>query len=590
MSIDSLITSVSYLGNASTLTPYPVPFPYMDAGHVKVQVGTAGTGTVISADGVATFSTAQDDLLPGHHVVVGGTDYTVMTRVSSTIFGLSPADTFASAPWHNRSLSVDLAAGNYTVSAAGVKTATAVPVTSLVTVYRQTAIVQPVDIPEAGAFPARAVEGALDRLTMIAQERADGTSAYSAVGGQDKAVFADEAARVTAKPGWAGQLGVQLDDATIWIAQSTAIGDWLEYTTQVVASDNFIPVSGTFTGLDGGNYMATAANTSLVIPTAAKPGSKYVLTSDTEGTVKFTIPAGWRVIYPDGSEVGIPVANGHGSRIVAEVVQPGIVKVSGETAPVYWNWHPSADSSLIMACKAGVHCKHSRIGWEGSASEVLGYEYIPRWGSLFGSGALIYPPSSNSAADFMPKIQDDVNFIGRRSLLMNDGSTDRSYMASVLPTGNSLSFHLAFRCLIAPNTATPVVSVGGASMNAGVGWASNTVEGLSYINSTYRYQALDNGVPVAYASKPAAAGLEETTDAILLSVERAASGAWTVYSGETLVSAATGSSSGLATIGLIRIKTGIQMQLAGFAMHNGVPASAAARVTRQKFYRSLFIA
>lgn len=176
--IDTDIFSVSYTGNDSTVTGYAVTFPFLDnTAYVKCAV-----------------QGADDD--------------------EETV----------------------LSAGQYSVHVDGasvfVRTATAYDDTYTVRVYRQLPVTQPLDLPQSGAVSPPSIETALDRLTMIAQQIAGGAASGASIPPealQDVMSFADASARVSAAARRSGQLGVQLDNRTLWISRTSAVGDWALY-------------------------------------------------------------------------------------------------------------------------------------------------------------------------------------------------------------------------------------------------------------------------------------------------------------------------------------------------------------------------
>lgn len=117
MSVQSDTSQIQYTGNGSAVTPYPVPFVFLEATHLHV--------IITDPDGTETELTL-------------GAEYTVSGAGSSN-------------------------GGNVT-------TKTAVSGTKKVTIYREVPAVQQYKFTENDAFPSRAVEKALDSLTMICQQ------------------------------------------------------------------------------------------------------------------------------------------------------------------------------------------------------------------------------------------------------------------------------------------------------------------------------------------------------------------------------------------------------------------------------------
>lgn len=175
MAITSTIYQVEYFGNLSIVTPYQVPFQFLEGSHLVVEVLAAG-GTVPVTLDLADFTVTQDSDRTGSLVTVA-----------------------------------------------------AIPIDSTVTVSRSTPLLQPTEYPESGPFPAQSHETALDRLTMIAQEISGGDGGGLIIPPESlRDVVRWEAS--TDRPGVVpyrrGQLGVQMADNTLWMAESTTQGDW----------------------------------------------------------------------------------------------------------------------------------------------------------------------------------------------------------------------------------------------------------------------------------------------------------------------------------------------------------------------------
>jgi hypothetical protein len=235
MAVQSATSQVQYVGNASTVTAYPVPFRFDDNSHIYVDVTTQS--------GVTTSLTET-------------TDY-VLTGAGEE-------------------------------SGGEVVTVAAVPATSTVTIYRLVPITQLTSYEEGGDFPASSHERALDKLTQIAQQterkasqsirvlEADGERdplaaiANSVLGldssKQPKAMtadelktflaltgvtlsvdagmrtFADAGERALMVPQFTGQLGTQRDTNLVYISTGTSAGDWGLLTASLA-----MILAGTFT-------------------------------------------------------------------------------------------------------------------------------------------------------------------------------------------------------------------------------------------------------------------------------------------------------------------------------------------------------
>jgi hypothetical protein len=119
--ISTTTNSISYSGNNSTTTAYPIPFPFLDREHFRV--------VETDSEGVETLLTY-------------GTDYTVSS----------------------------LTDGNGRITSGTLKTIVAVPVASSLSIKRVTPALQETDLVDGGRLSAEVLESALDRVTMVAQE------------------------------------------------------------------------------------------------------------------------------------------------------------------------------------------------------------------------------------------------------------------------------------------------------------------------------------------------------------------------------------------------------------------------------------
>ena len=223
MSVATSISSIGYVGNNSTVTPYAVPFPFfVDSDLVVVKTDALGVDTILALS----------------------TDYTV-----AGVGG--PSGT--------------------------VTTLAAIDATHKVTIYRDVAATQPLQYEEADDFAAASHESGLDRATYLAQQNArklaaafrlresDGaTNAFAKVlsaligigpdglakmftGADIQALlnlpatvidqptktFLNAAARASATPDFIGQVGCQIDTATVYLGTSMVTGGWTLYDFSV---------------------------------------------------------------------------------------------------------------------------------------------------------------------------------------------------------------------------------------------------------------------------------------------------------------------------------------------------------------------
>jgi nitrous oxidase accessory protein NosD len=215
MAVASTVTNVSYVGNNSTTTEYPVTFPVLDGSHIKVGKRDAG---------------GPFEELPSWTYVV-----------------------------------VAKPGGGWAVT-----TTTAIPSTSTVVLWRAVPVTQPTELPLAGPLPSTSLETAHDRSTMQIQEvrdeiersvrldRAagpqdpltpipdallgfDGNGDWDVVdaarvrelaqldgdGSNLQATWADSAAQPSVVPVFTGQMGMRRSDNTLWTSRSTTGGDWV---------------------------------------------------------------------------------------------------------------------------------------------------------------------------------------------------------------------------------------------------------------------------------------------------------------------------------------------------------------------------
>ena len=174
MALDTELRATTYAGNASTVIPYPILFPYLEAADIKVQV---------TALGAASATLLSESAYTVHEPVDGG---------------------------------------------AYVTTTAAYPATTTVEVFRFMDYLQPLVMPEGGKLSSVTLEQALDRVTMLAMQGGDGGYSIPSAGSRDSAIFADAGTRSVTAASRVGQLGVQLDNGSVWRALSTYAGDWQE--------------------------------------------------------------------------------------------------------------------------------------------------------------------------------------------------------------------------------------------------------------------------------------------------------------------------------------------------------------------------
>jgi len=229
------ISSIVYVGNNSTIAAYPVPFHFFTEGDLVVTVR---------------------DALGVEELQILSTDYTIT--------------------------------GEGDPNGGALVMTWSVPTTSFVSIVRDMDATQLSSYEEADAFPAKSHERALDKLTMLVQQAlrvtgggdpanlaqafrlSDASEGINAVAklddamlgidamgnailrpasemlgwlGQVGTVWADSPARLNTSGAYSGQLGVQLDNRTIYIAHSTTPGDWLPFLlgTGIVGATDGVP-------------------------------------------------------------------------------------------------------------------------------------------------------------------------------------------------------------------------------------------------------------------------------------------------------------------------------------------------------------
>lgn len=225
MSVQNETNRVQYWGNGSTTAGYPVPFYFFESGDLRVVVTDAAGNDAVLEEG-------------GGYSVAG--------------------------------------AGNE--NGGSVLTVSAVPAASRVTIYREVRAVQTTVYEENGEFPARTHERALDRQTMLHQQNARGfdralkvresdgaKSALTAAGnsvigfgadlqprtftpsqlavwlnltqqvfGEGTKTWLTDGDRAAAVPDFLGQVGVQLSNASLWVASGTGAGNWTDPVPGIV--------------------------------------------------------------------------------------------------------------------------------------------------------------------------------------------------------------------------------------------------------------------------------------------------------------------------------------------------------------------
>jgi hypothetical protein len=301
MAVSTIELAVSYDGNGSTVTPYPIPFPFLDPSHIYAALSTpvptdvsklvgnpndappvfpvaevtelAATwaGAAVSrvvycaafgvGQGYSTTTGSPPELSTSSWTYVGGlftfTCAGQFTFSFKPILGLKLAidsgDTVSfilSRTITETATQTPLNAEDFTVTrladGSGGSLVTAAPIDEddTLIIFRQVPLTQPTVFQPAGPFPAKSNETALDRLLMICQQLNRRINVLEGVvepdyvyvpasnsdDSRDTLAWASAAARGAVAPKWTGQLGVQIDDLSIWEAGSAGVGDWVLYT------------------------------------------------------------------------------------------------------------------------------------------------------------------------------------------------------------------------------------------------------------------------------------------------------------------------------------------------------------------------
>lgn len=237
MATDTQASEIRYIGNGSTVIPYPVPFRVLDTADIRV------------------FQRTNLEPAAAWEDITGSSG---VTLIEST--GFAEVTTFSA--WDSE---------------------------SDILIQRQTPITQPLRVPEAGKMPSGALESAYDRQTCISQELDRKTASSlrfpDGMGGSGElqplrlgfvgltslletyvyspqeliellypppdpvytggvTTFASAAIREATLPVRTGQIGVQTDENSLWVSDSETIGDWVKYVPDPTNSDTPLAVFG----------------------------------------------------------------------------------------------------------------------------------------------------------------------------------------------------------------------------------------------------------------------------------------------------------------------------------------------------------
>ena len=330
MSVQSDTSSISYVGNASTVTPYAVPFYFFQDEDLIVKV--------VDQDGI-------------EETLVLNTDYTVS--------------------------GAGVESGGSVVTGGG-----AIPVTSTVTIYRELDATQPTVFTENAAFPAAEQERGLDRATMLVQQAlrgvaqsfrfrvSDGAAAEVEkivdslfglnVSGtplfrtRDEVItwlslpapilnfptktWQDASERALAVPDFVGQLGTQKDNSSAWISTALTAGSWTAFSS--TPADGTVTTAKLAAALDfSGKTLTWGA---LQIPDSALAALAWskltgipASSGDLSGTYPaLTLPAGavlktLQTSYVTSADISalVPIddtkpTSGEGTQIISRAITP----------------------------------------------------------------------------------------------------------------------------------------------------------------------------------------------------------------------------------------------------------------------------
>jgi hypothetical protein len=228
-------SSVVYVGNNSTTAPYPISFYFFrDEDLLVSTVDTLGSDAILDLN----------------------TDYIVTGAGNQN--GGSLTTTFAvPIDWH----------------------------------LRIERIVEPTQLTsyqEGDAFPALSHERALDKLTFLVQQALRTGSSGS--GGGGGRAWADDAERQLTTPNFIGQLGFQVNTATIYYAISTATGAWKKAIfDNLSATAGQLPIFSSDTHLTNIVIDGIATLTGGVLGATAKPAGDLVGTTQVQTLTNKTL-------------------------------------------------------------------------------------------------------------------------------------------------------------------------------------------------------------------------------------------------------------------------------------------------------------
>jgi len=403
MSVQNETNRVQYWGNGSTAVAYPVPFYFFEAGDLRVVVTNAAGADAELAE---------------------GSDYSV--------------------------------AGAGNENGGSVLTASAVPATSRVTIYREVEAIQTTVYEENGEFPAKTHERALDRQTMLNQQNArafdralkvresDGeknelaTVANSVIGfggdsqprtftpsqlavwlnltqqvfGEGTKAWLTDADRAMAVPDFLGQVGVQLDNSTVWVADGIAAGDWTAPVGGI--PDGYITTAMLASGVFSADSIGRAKMADAFITLAKIGGGTF--TADSAGRGKFAsgfIDSGlcasglWNAIAPSGAVLQtVAVSSTSTASITAQIPNDASKpQITEGTQILAASITPTSTSSKVLVRYTGMISASAQMGaicamFRAGTSDAIASIYLAiaaaDWGVPVICEFIDFPASTSS--------------------------------------------------------------------------------------------------------------------------------------------------------------------------------------------------